>query len=73
MSALRIDREPLPPCGVSIRGSPYGGPKKIAWRPLPVNPCSKFLQIPIPNRRKLMSDVRRKYDEKFKRNAVKLS
>ena len=36
--AYRIDREPLPPC-------------QPAWRPLPVNPRSNFLQAPTHNRR----------------------
>ena len=36
--AYRIDREPLPP-------------GRLAWRPLPVNPRSNFLQAPTHNRR----------------------
>ena len=46
-SALRIDREPLPPCRASSRTIPCGaGPaESLAWRPLPVNPRRNFLLI----------------------------
>ena len=30
-SAFRIDREPLPPCGVSVRPAPAGLTKPGAW------------------------------------------
>jgi transposase len=58
-----------------LTGSLCGHASLLAWRPLPVNPRGNFLQIQRAAKggTKSMSDVRRKYDEDFKKNAVKLS
>ena len=67
--------DPLPPWFLQTwQDSPKGvcQARSLPRRPLQINPVKIFL-LQINVWRKQMSETRRKYDEEFKKNAVRLS